>query len=111
MTTWEESEARRFLEFSQSDRLAVAWALFLTRGLRRGELCGLTWPDVNFDAQQLAITTTRVVVDGKAVGSSTKNGKGRSVPLDADLIGLLRRHHNSQKIERLAAGPAYDDQG
>lgn len=35
MTAWTVDEARRFLEFTKDDRLGFAWALLLTRGLRR----------------------------------------------------------------------------
>jgi integrase len=42
-----------------ADRLAHAWELALS-GLRRGEVAGLRWSDVDFDAKTLAIRNNRV---------------------------------------------------
>jgi integrase len=112
MTAWSTEEARSFLAATQNDRLAVAWALVLARGLRRGEVCGLKWSAVDLEGGRLAITSTRVVVDGKAVDSEPKTAAGvRSIPLDASLVALLRRARTQQSAERLASGPAYSDNG
>lgn len=112
MKAWTADEAREFLAATRDDRLAFAWALLLTRGLRRGELCGLTWSAVDLDAGTLQVTETLVVVDGKPVFSSPKTSAGRrSVPLDGHLVALLRAHRARQAAERLAAGEAYHDAG
>jgi integrase len=46
---WTLVEARRFLDHVQGDRLYPLWRLLLTTGLRRGELCGLMWQDLEQD--------------------------------------------------------------
>ena len=112
MNPWAADEARAFLAATRDDRLAWAWALLLTRGLRRGELCGLSWDDVDLDIAALRINRTRVVVDGKALESAPKTAAGRrSIPLDALLVALLRQHKARQAAERLAAGTAYGPGG
>jgi len=112
MQAWSANETRSFLARTRDDRLAAAWAILLTRGLRRGELCGLRWADVDLDAGTLTINRTRVVVDGKAIDSSPKTSAGRrSIPLDGSLVTLLRSHKAQQARERLAAGEAYEDGG
>ncbi len=97
------------------DRLGSAgfgWALLLTRGLRRGELCGLRWDDVDLDGSSVRVVRTRVLVDGRPEESLPKTAAGRrAVPLDARLVALLRRHKAVQSAEKLAAGVAYDDGG
>jgi integrase len=109
MSAWTIEEARQFIASTANDRLAVAWALLLTRGLRRGELCGLRWDAVDLEGGRLAITRTRVVVDGEAIDSEPKTAAGvRSVPLDPDLVAMLRKHQVRQGAEKLAAGSAYE---
>jgi integrase len=112
MRAWTVEEARQFLGAIADDRMAFAWALLITRGLRRGELCGLTWSDVDLNGGAMQKRTTRVVVDGKAIDSEPKTDAGsRSVPLDLSIVGILRAHRATQAREKLAAGVAYIDAG
>lgn len=112
MTAWSSDQARSFLEQTRSDRLAAAWALLLTRGLRRGELAGLRWEAIDLEGQVLSISRTRVVVDGKAIDSAPKTAASRrTIPLDVELVSRLRAHRAAQSAERLAAGPAYEEGG
>lgn len=109
---WTVDEARTLLAATASDRMAVAWALMLARGLRRGEVCGLRGDAIDLDDGFLRVVRTRVVVDGQPVDSAPKTRAGvRPIPLDAHLVGLLRQHRAQQARERLAAGGAYEDGG
>jgi integrase len=102
---WTADEARAFLSYSSNDRLAPAWVLLLTRGLRRGELAGLRWGAVDLDAGTMRIVSTRVLVNGKPQDSRPKTEAGRrNVPLDEKLIALLRALKTRQSEERLALG-------
>jgi len=58
MAAWDAEAARAFLAATRDDRLAWCWALLLTRGLRRGEVCGLRWEDI--DGSVLRVNRTRV---------------------------------------------------
>ena len=111
MTSWSTEQAKAFLEFTKDDRLSFAWWLLLARGLRRGELCGVRWEDVDLDGQVLRINRTRVTVEGRTIDSTPKTESGRrSIPLDPALVAVLRRHKARQAAEALVAGPgAYDD--
>ena len=98
-------------EATKDTRLAWAWAL-LTRGLRRGELCGLRWEDIDLDAGAARITRTRILVDGKPTEAAPKTTAGhRTVPLDPSLVALLRAHKVRQGAEKLKTGPAYEEAG
>jgi integrase len=112
MKSWTASEARQFLAATADDRLHFAWALLLTRGLRRGELCGLRWGEVDLDGGKLSVVRTRLIVDGAVLDGLPKTAAGRrSVPIDPYLVAVLRRHWARQAAERLAAGAAYNDEG
>ncbi|MDA8289942.1 MAG: tyrosine-type recombinase/integrase [Actinomycetota bacterium] len=102
MKTWTADEARQFLAHAAGDPLEAAWALFLTRPLRRGEVAGLRWDAVHLDEATIEITRTRLTVDGKAIEGTPKTASGRrSIPLDARLVSLLRAHEKAQKAAQL----------
>lgn len=112
MTCWSASEAARFLAHVRDDRLHPLFLLALTRGLRRGELAGLRWCDVDLDAGRLAIVQARVSVGGRVVVSEPKTARGRrTIPLDVDLARVLREHRRRQVAERLAWGEGWIDSG
>lgn len=112
MKAWSVDEARQFLGAVKDDRLSWAWTLALTRGLRRGELCGLKWEDFDLERGTLRINRARVTVEGRPVDSLPKTAAGRrSVPLDASLEPILRALRTSQGRERLQSGGAYENDG
>lgn len=69
----------------------LALALMACAGLRRGECLGLQWGDVDLGAGLIHIRRQRLRVNGRLVDQSLKSRAGfRSVPIDADLLPLLR---------------------
>jgi integrase len=113
MKAWSVEETKQFLAFVADDRLAVAWALLLGLGLRRGELCGLRWGQVDLSAGWLRVGPTRIVVDGRVVESDSPKtaGSARPVKLSPELVALMRAHRARQGAEKLAAGSSYHDDG
>jgi integrase len=113
MTVWTPEQSRAFLAATKSDRLFPAWALFLGRGLRRGEAAGLRWEHVDLDGGWLEVVTTRVLMgDGRAVESGPKTKAGaRTIDLDSALVGILRTHRIHQVEEQLTVGKAWDRSG
>lgn len=111
-SAWSAAEAGRFLSAVADDRLRTAWWLLLTRGLRRGELLGLRWEDLDLEAGRLRVVRTRIVVDNKVVESDPKTAAGRrSVPLDVQLVAEFRAHRRHQLEERFRAGEAWEESG
>ncbi len=111
-SAWTVEEAGQFLAAVADDRLRACWWLLLTRGMRRGELLGLRWEDIDLEAGRLRIVRARVVVDGEVVESAPKTSSSRrSVPLDPLLVAELRAHRKRQMEERLRAGEAYEGSG
>jgi integrase len=112
MRTWTAAEVKTFLASVREDRLYAAWLLLATLGLRRGELLGLRWQDVDTDADRIAVRRTLVMVDGKPAMAEPKTAKGRrSITLASDVADALRRHRAQQVAERLAWGAGYTDSG
>jgi len=111
MRTWSVAELRAFLATVAHDRLAAAWHLAATTGMRRGELAGLQWRDVDLEAGRIAVRRAIVSVDYAITASETKSGRVRVVELDLGTVAVLRAHRRAQAEERLALGPAYQDRG
>jgi integrase len=82
-------------------------------GLRRGELAGLKWEDVDLDTGRIVVRRQRVSVGYKVVERDTKTeaGQDRVVFLDADALSDLKVWRKAQTEERLKWGPAYQDGG
>ena len=54
-TIWTARETARFLEAVEDDRLHALWRLLVVTGVRRGEVCGLTWLNVDLEAGTVTI--------------------------------------------------------
>ena len=112
MHVWSPDQLRVFLDHARRDRLYAAWLLFATTGMRRGELAGLRWPDVDLDANRISPRRPRVVVNYEVHVSEPKTAKGRrSLALDPATVAALRQHKARQAEERLAVGPRWHDSG
>ena len=117
MEVWTPEEARTFLAHVANDRLYGAYQLLLYTGMRRGELLGLKWGDINLEAGHLLSVRSYVATgpqrtdDPGAEFTSPKTAKGRRrIALDSATITALRAHKARQNQERLLLGVGYDDQ-
>jgi integrase len=80
--------------------------------MRRGELAGLRWVDVDLDAGRASPRRPRVVVNYTVEVSEPKTAKGRrSVALDAVTVAALREHRERQAKDRAVVGPGWQDSG
>lgn len=108
MCIWSPEQVRTFLDFVRSDRLFCAWLMAATTGMRRGELLGLRWSDVNLDAGSLSVRQIRTVARSKVVTLTPKTDMGtRTIALDPQTVAALRSYRVAQMEERLMVGPAY----
>lgn len=109
--TWTPESLRTFLDGTRGDRRHVAWLLLASTGMRRGEVLGLRWADLDPRAGQLAIRQTLVTADMVTLFGEPKSRRSRRVAaLDVTTLEALQRHRRHQLGERVALGPAYDDQ-
>lgn len=113
MKTLTAEESRRLFEAVAGDRLEALYVLAITTGMRRGELLGLHWHDVDLDRGSLQVRTTaqRVKGQGIVLGGPKTKGSRRQIDLAGRAVTALRRHKVAQAEERLEMGPSWQDQG
>lgn len=107
---WTIDELAMFTEAARTDRLSAVWRLAAMSGLRRSELCGLKWSDLDLGREMLSVRRAVVIVDGGPVRiKPPKTAKSRrTVELDGATVVALKEWKRAQIEERLLAGPAWD---
>jgi integrase len=111
MSAWTADEASAFLLAVADDRLYPLWRLVLASGLRRGELCGLRWRDVDLSGGTVEVVQARVVADEVVTGAPKTKAGARILTVDEVTVAALAAWRRRQAAERLAAGPAWVDHG
>ena len=109
---WSVEEARAFLESARTDRdpLYAAYILVLVLGLRRGEVLGLTWNDVNLDTAEVRITWQLQRARGQLRHRQTKTpGSEAILPLPDICVTALKLRAEGQARDRAAIGDAWQN--
>ena len=119
-------QARTLLGTAEGDRLEAAYLLLLSYGLRRGELLGLAWVDLDSKAGTLAVRqsvhkrktgrgqdgTYPGSVAGRVELAELKTRRSRRVLyLTPGIMTTLEHHAARQHDERVAAGSVWMDHG
>ena len=108
---WTASELSRFLGHVAKDPLFALWRTAATTGMRRGELCGLTWRCLDLKGGRLTVEKQIVPARGGIAWSPPKSARSRrTIALDPQTVDALRRHRNGQLLERQLAGDVYEDE-
>jgi len=111
--SWDVADVQRFLHAAAGDRrYGPVWLVALHTGMRRGELLGLRWQDVDLDTGVLHVRQALSVVstdDGPKVtfGEPKTHSGRRTIALDTTCVAVLREHRARQIERRLALGPQW----
>jgi integrase len=106
---WTPEQTAAFLETTKSNRLAPLWRTVCMTGLRRSELAGLQWGDIDLERGVLSVKRARTHVDGKTITKGPKSAASRrTVDLDTETVAVIKRWRAAQLEERLRAGTAWD---
>ncbi|TMS50963.1 site-specific integrase [Mycobacterium sp. DBP42] len=106
------ADVARLLDAARGLRYYVAVVVMAATGLRRGEVAGLLWTDVDLDKGELTVRHTLSRVDGALVLTEPKTDRSRRrVPLHAGVVTALKGWRTQQLQERLAAGDQWTDTG
>lgn len=97
-----------------TDPVCVAARIALFTGMRRGEVCALTWGNVDFSRGEIRVVRALTRVKGGFSISSPKDVSGtgalRTIPMPAQLADLLREVKEEQFSARTNAGKTWTDE-
>jgi len=108
-----EHEAARMIELLQSEPepYRTIFILLLYTGMRRGEVMGLEWKDIDFDTGVLSICRTSQYTKERGIFTDdVKNQSSRrAMKLPENIIDLLREYKAWQTGESVKLGDRWTD--
>ena len=129
------TEARALLAAAEDEPNGAAFMLAISLGLRRGEVLGLSWDDVDLDAGHLSVRRQLERRDwkhgcpdpdrcddrpsrcpqrnggGLVLAELKTKGSRRTLPLPPPLVAALRTHRQRQRAARIHAGTVWANSG
>jgi len=100
-STYDPSTLNTFIAAAKEHELWPELATSIFTGMRRGEVCGLQWRDINFAAKTVSVCRTLQIEGGTIFIEPPKTDNGyRTIPMAETLYDTLKAHQQ-QRIELL----------
>ena len=112
ITPWSGEQAGVFIQYAENkqDHLAPIWRLLLVTGLRRGELVGLRWSDIDLVEATVSIAQTKVMAGNLSVTTTPKSRAGtRTLAVDPGTVTALALLKNQQETTAKQLGTRLPD--
>lgn len=110
MRIWTKEEVQRFLREAQSSSYGPVWLVLLATGMRRGEVLGLRWQDVDWDRRRLHVRQCVVSLGGSmAIQPPKSRAARRVIPVDASILDALASHLSRQSERKAIFGAVWQD--
>ena len=101
-------EARSLLQAAGGERLEAAFVVMLSLGLRRGEVFGLRWTDIDFESKVITVAQALSRVGSRLVLGPPKTERSRrKINFPVPVATSLRAHKKRQAAERLVVGESW----
>ena len=109
MQTWGEYEIGQFLEVAKDRPYYVLFYTALFTGMRRSELLGLKWCDLDLVLGQISVSRSlHHLKDGSYVFTEPKSSSSRrTIALPPSVTLLLKEHQERQKLDRAILGTSF----
>ena len=105
--TWTAQQLQAFLATAAGHRLFPALWVLAATGMRRSELLGLKWPDIDLTKGAIKLNRGLVSVGYELYESRCKTANARRrIELDPTTVDVLTAWHQWQRAERSAVGAA-----
>ena len=109
MTALSDKQVGKLLAAAKGTPVATPLLALVTLGMRRGELLGLTWPDVDSDEGRVSIRRTLEESSAGVTFKEPKTARGaRTIALPQVTVEALREHRKAQCEARLRVGPGFN---
>ncbi|MCZ2111877.1 MAG: site-specific integrase [Dehalococcoidia bacterium] len=107
---WDVKQLRTFLDSVRDHRLHPAFHLASHTGMRRGEVLGLRWCDIDLGAKRLSVRQALVSIAYEVEISDVKTGTGRrTIDLDPTTIDVLKAWRMERAEEKGGIDPRDDE--
>ena len=100
----------------KDSRVAIAAQIALYTGMRRGEICGLTWQNIKIERDAQGVPCGGMITVSNSIGvaegtylKSTKTDRVRHVPIHTELAKALAARKVSMKEEALSYGVPFNE--
>jgi integrase len=114
MRTLNQEQVGAFLEAARGDRLEALYVLALATGMRRSELLGLKWEDVDLQARIVLVRRGLTISPngGIEIDDPKRFDSKRRLEISSEVAAILKEHRKRQAEERMAAASgAWRDEG
>src|SRR5680860_740229 len=113
MQALDEDGTAKLLVSAQSPRVWIPVLLAVTTGMRRGEILGLRWSDVDLDNGVLCVrqALSKTQAEGIVFREPKTAKSRRTLALMHMTVDALKEHRKWQTEERLRLGPVFEDHG
>lgn len=112
MRALDQSAAVRLLNIAKDRRIYLPVLLAITTGMRRGEISGLRWTDVDLRKGKVSVTQSIEETADGCHAKPPKTAKGRrTIALPSLAVEALKAHKVEQAKIRLFMGSAFHDRG
>ncbi|MEK4636832.1 site-specific integrase [Bacillus sp. FSL W8-0519] len=108
VNTWTEEEVLLFLENAKESRYYIAYLLAITCGMRKGEILGLQWKDIDFERRTLSVNRSLSHITKEFHEPKTSSGK-RLIVLPEITLLALQEHLLKINEEKERYGEGYND--
>jgi len=105
---WTAAQCGAFLDSIEAERLYFCYHLAAYWGLRRGELAGLEWADLDLDKRRLTIRQAQA---DDQLDSTKSESSDRTITFDEGTAQAAKAWRKAQLRERMEWGPAWQDSG
>jgi integrase len=108
-----EKQARAFIAAAKGHSYEALFFLALTTGMRKGEILGLMWTDVDWEKSILRIERQLQPVSyegGALVPTKTRSGR-RHIMVGKGALALLKEHRERQEMQKAVAGNRWQEHG
>jgi integrase len=108
MQFWTMEECQRFLQVAEGHVHYIIYALAIHTGMRRGEVLGLRWKDIDFERKTLTVLqTVNWTSNGVIIQTPKTKTSSRQIAVGDSLLKALRDRHKQVKENKLRHGKEY----
>ena len=100
LDVWDSDEIKKFLKVARNHETFIIYYLAIYTGMRKGEILGLRWKDVDFKNNKIHVTQTLVKVNEEIKFQEPKTkGSKRQIALTSAEMLELKKHRLTKNIQ------------